>query len=96
MCVFVDVPVDGSAAATRWRRLARSLADLGVATVVVCLDASPEDQAELGAELGAPVVTLDTQAPRTRRRALKAILRPWRSWPPARIDAATARRGWTR
>ena len=92
MCVFVDAPVDGSAAATRWRRLARSLAELGTATAVVCLDASPDDQARLGAELDARVVTLDTRRRGRGGAALNAVVRPWRSWPPARIDAATARR----
>jgi glycosyltransferase involved in cell wall biosynthesis len=92
MCVFLDAPVGDSTVALRWRRLARYVADLGDTTAVVTLSLPPDSEPVLEAELDAGVVALD--APRNGRwRGLwRALLRPWRSWPPTRTDVAVARR----
>lgn len=92
LCVFVDAPVGDSAVALRWRRLARYVAELGDTTAVVTLSVAPEDEALLAGELGAPVVALDTTRQGRWRGLSRALLRPWRYWPPARTDAAAARR----
>jgi hypothetical protein len=92
MCVFLDAPVGGSTIAVRWRRLARYVCGTGAATVIVSLTASAEDAAALEAELGAPVVVLGTSRQGRWGGVFKALLQPWRSWPPARTDVASARR----
>jgi glycosyltransferase involved in cell wall biosynthesis len=91
LCVFQDAPLDASTVSVRWRRLAVAVSGLGLATAVVVLDATPDDQAWLAAQLGVPVVVLGAGR-RSRGRGLAAALsRPWRSWPPTRIDVVSAR-----
>lgn len=92
MCVFLDAPTGGLSTAVRWRRLAGVVCGLGSATAVVTLDATADDAAELGDELGAEVVTLATTRQGRVGGLLKAFARPWRAWPPARTDVAVARR----
>jgi glycosyltransferase involved in cell wall biosynthesis len=91
LCVFLEAPRGASTVSVRWRRLAAAVCGLGLATAVIVLDATADDQAWLSAQLGVPVVALGA-ARRSRGRALAAALaRPWRSWPPTRADVATAR-----
>ena len=92
LCIFFDAPTDGSTAAVRWRRLAAYVCGMGAATVVVTLGASPAEVAELEAELRAPVTVLGTSRGGRWQGVTKALLSPWRSWPPAPTDVALARR----
>jgi hypothetical protein len=92
LCVFVDAPLDGSTVAVRWRRLGRFVCGMGQARVVVSLALTDEDEAALGAELGAPVSSLGTDVQSRWSGVWKAVSSPWRSWPPARTDVGAARR----
>lgn len=93
LCVFLDAPVDDSTGSLRWRRLAQYVCTLGAATVVVLQALAPDQQALLSADLGAPVVALDIARRGRWRGVVGALLRPWRSWPPARADIGAARAG---
>ncbi len=91
LCVFLDAPVDASAASVRWRRLAQFVCSLGPATAIVATGLAPDAELLLSAQLGASVVALDI--PRLGRWSglAKALATPWRSWPPTRLDVAAAR-----
>lgn len=91
LCVFLDAPVGTSTGSVRWRHLARYVCSNGAATVVVVHRAAPEDLVLLSAELGADVVALDIARHGRGRGVVRAVTRPWRSWPPTRTDVGAAR-----
>ncbi|MET0325901.1 MAG: glycosyltransferase [Ilumatobacteraceae bacterium] len=91
LCVFLDAPTDDTAGSVRWRRLAQYVCTLGAATVVVLQGLTPDEEVLLSAEFGAPVVAMDIVRRGRWRGLLGALVRPWRSWPPARTDVGAAR-----
>jgi glycosyltransferase involved in cell wall biosynthesis len=91
LCVFLEAPLDDSTVSLRWRRLAAAVIGLGATTAVVVLDVAPTEQATLAFQLGVPVVSLGTVRRGRWWGVSAALSRPWRSWPPARTDAAFAR-----